>query len=145
MDKNMLIILGVAILFIVVLLGCWIWRSCGSCNKEGIELPKKGAPSKEASVPSKKNGTLVLLWGTNCPHCHNMMSDWNEAKQNLQDMIHVVDMNEQNPNMQKLSQGLRGVPTIRYYPDGITQPENFIEYNGNRSAESIEQFARENM
>jgi hypothetical protein len=69
-----------------------------------------------------------------------MRPAWDQAKQQL-DQSGQVDaiLIEDQAEIQKC--GVRGFPTVRMYPEGYPS-QNFIEYQGNRSIESLITFAR---
>lgn len=82
---------------------------------------------------------LVLFYLSGCGHSRNMRADWDQASQQLRqsgqlDCILIEDQAE----MQK--HGIRGLPTVKLFPNGLGS-SNSIEYDGDRSVESLVAFA----
>jgi hypothetical protein len=71
-----------------------------------------------------------------------MMPDWQKAEGILKQMgiCEPISLNDQRDAEEVHKHGISGWPTIRYYPDGF--PGRFVEYRGNRSAESLVKFAQ---
>jgi thiol-disulfide isomerase/thioredoxin len=114
--------------------------------------PHGGGPPQGIMKPSQKDvetvvggggSSMVLFHSDHCGHCVNMLPAWEETKQNLSQgsQFDVIAFeNGQNPQeVQK--NNIKGFPTVRFYPDGYPS-SNFVEYRGNRSAESFIKFAQ---
>jgi len=86
---------------------------------------------------------LVLFYNENCGPCRAMMNAWNEAYDILeQDGNYDIIAISSKDNMEEFKyHGVYGTPTIRFYPNGFPS-EQYIQYTGNRSTESIVNFAR---
>jgi protein disulfide-isomerase A6 len=81
-----------------------------------------------------------LFYSNGCGHSRNMRPAWDQAKQSLQQAGQVDCILIEDPaEMQK--HGIRGFPTVKFYPGGFPSA-NSIDYQGNRSAESLITFAR---
>ncbi len=82
--------------------------------------------------------TLVLFYNSDCGHSRNMLSDWEQAKQQLQQSGQVdCIMFEDQKIMRKY--GIIGLPTVKFFPNGLDGP-NSIEYKGDRTANSLISF-----
>lgn len=95
----------------------------------------KEQPPKDKPIPS-----LVLFYANWCGHSQNFLDVWSQLmKQNLKcDMIGLEQ--EKNPKDIEVN-SISGFPTIRLYPSGyIPASQDYIEYNGNRSLESLTDF-----
>ena len=100
---------------------------------------QQGSQHMESYVGNGKPA-LVLFYSNGCGHSRNMRPAWDQAKQQLQqsgqvDCILIEDPGE----MQKY--GIGGFPTVKLFPGGLGS-SNSINYQGNRSAESLVTFAR---
>lgn len=89
---------------------------------------------------------LVLFHANWCGACKHAKPSWDQAKDTLQKtasgQIEVIDI-EQTANPAAVqANDIKGFPTIRFYPHGFGQPQTFAEYNGNRTVESLLNFAR---
>ena len=142
----MLLTFGGIFLFVIILIGCWVYRK--NNNNEKMQLPQpprqRQAPKAQVAPPAqnKPKGAIVLFYGVNCPHCHSMMPEWQRAKAELQKFVQAIEI-ETSSNPMAQQANLRGVPTIRKYPNGVEDFNNFIEYSGNRTADSIVDFAKQ--
>jgi thiol-disulfide isomerase/thioredoxin len=89
---------------------------------------------------------LVLFHANWCGACKHAMPSWEQARDTLQKtasgQIEVISI-EQTANPEATqANDIKGFPTIRFYPHGFGQPQTFAEYNGNRTVESLLNFAR---
>jgi len=117
-------------------------RSTGTSNFQE-ETPPPRAPAPSPVTPhntDRKGPTMVLFYGDHCPHCHNMMPAWEEAKKQLSGKVYFKELESKNPETASHPPP-KGVPTIRLFPQGTNDVNAFIEYNGDRSAGSLAQFA----
>jgi len=81
-----------------------------------------------------------------------MMAAWHQAAQVLrQSGVQVEDLEYSKHKDIVQRCGVQGFPTIRLYPEGVGIPGTntmdysvgkFVEYRGNRTAESLIKFAR---
>lgn len=106
--------------------------------KETVIPPFSGAPLARQAAPGEP--VMVMFWGVNCGHCVKMKPAWAEAARVLHNRIKLVDCESQDPSIGQF-QGIRGYPTVRLYPQGLDHLDNFIEYQGDRSVQSLVQFA----
>jgi thiol-disulfide isomerase/thioredoxin len=106
-----------------------------------VQEVKVTPPPTTQPSPSSKKGDLVLFYADWCPHCHHMMNDWLRSKQLLdQDSkMNVISIESKDPELSKHS--VPGFPCIRFFPSGLSNVENFVEYKGPRTTESIVDFA----
>ena len=85
-------------------------------------------------------GTLALFHADWCGHCKRFMPEFNKFKSGYNGPVNVVAYNEgQNKDMMQ-QHGVQGYPTIRYYPNGLTDTQNFMDYEGPRTAQGLEGF-----
>lgn len=110
---------------------------------EAVNAARDQRPIPPASAPPQQSGSgsvLILFYGDHCPHCHNMMPAWAEVKKMLAGKMGVMEIEGQDPKMANFVPP-KGVPTVRYYPGGPENQQNFIDYSGDRSAQSLVNFA----
>jgi len=92
---------------------------------------------------SKK--TLVIFKANWCGHCQRAMPEFRKVEEEGQKSgkydVMIVDADSE-PELIK-NEGVQGFPTIRLYPNGL-DGKKYMEYNGDRSAEDISQFAESN-
>ena len=88
-----------------------------------------------------KNGVVALFYSNGCPHCRNMMDDWEQFKSSPEVANSGIAIREFGDGETQHHQ-VKGVPTIRYYPAGrFPDPSTATKYNGDRSAASLARFA----
>lgn len=102
--------------------------------------PRSAPTPSGAPSAGGRAAEMVLFYGENCPHCHAIMPAWKEAKQMLAGKVNLVDLETKQPSY-KNYEAVKGVPTIRLFPNGASDTKNFVEYEGDRSASSMAQFA----
>ncbi len=101
-----------------------------------VFIPCKDDTNSEINYPC-----FVLVYKNGCPPCEGMKSDWNSAKEELSNKgVNVYEIDVYSENM-KLFKNISGTPTIRWYKS----QEEFIEYEGNRSRDSLVMFAADNI
>ena len=143
--------LVVALLTVV----CSICTDCVLCNHWPVKFPlgregfqdaadpaaaANGADSqfKGPVVAGGKNGApkIVLYYVPWCPHCKNIMPEWNKLEQNMQGTqteVKKVDC-EANPEAAKQN-NVDGFPTIILFKNGKA-----LNYEGDRTMEEIKSF-----
>ena len=96
----------------------------------------------EEDAPRRSQGRgdypqLIFFHGDWCPHCQRMMPAWNEAKSRLSSKgIKCIDIESADSRIQNYSD-VQGFPTVRLYSSHTT----FVEYTGDRTADSLVDFA----
>lgn len=110
-------------------------RLRGSLEKEMEHRLNEAQPIPTSSAP--QGGSVVLFYDMGCPHCKNMMGAWQQFKERAGTSVDVKEIEFKNAS----GQGVKGVPTVRYYPSGMNNPQGMVEYKGDRSAESLYKFA----
>lgn len=86
---------------------------------------------------------LVMFYAEWCGHSKAMQPSWQQLQQTLAqtnqfDLV-AIDADKNKEEMGR--HGVRGFPTVRYYPQGFPGP-NHIEYKGNRTVDSLMKFVR---
>ena len=131
--------LAVALTALTVLVAYLILRP----QKESLTLSRNAVPphvDDAARVPhntTPPQAEVVLFHSRGCGHCVRMMPTWKECVKELTGKVRFVEVEDQ----EAMRYGIRGFPTIRFYPNGHHTTNNFVEYRGDRSKNSIEKFA----
>jgi thiol-disulfide isomerase/thioredoxin len=141
---TIILIIAVAVLGIGVV---YLFLNMGkkeNYSSAGDKERPQGPPQQMPPSPSPQGGqdegskpTLILLHSLGCPHCRDMMGEWEKLKQAISHKILVREIESAEPAMKQFQ--VRGFPTIRFYPHGLKNPE-FADYKGPRTAEAIVQF-----
>ena len=86
--------------------------------------------------------TLVLFMSPNCGHCRAMKPEWDTFNKMYNGNVNIktIDCSDSSNSQLAREHGVQGYPTIRYYPNGLSDKVSFIEYNGERNANSISDF-----
>ncbi len=115
---------------------------------QALPLASQGDNATETFVGEDSGKpTLVLLWGSWCPHSVNMMPAWENVKKTLnesgtfeakdfetsRDAQIVKDLSQKLP-------GFGGFPDIRIYPQGFGMDSPNVQYKGPRTEEGILKF-----
>lgn len=81
--------------------------------------------------------TLILFKSDHCIHCKKLKPVWNKVvrKYRNKKVLHIqeIDINK-TPSTVKL------VPTIRFYPLGMSDSATFVEYTGDRTQADLTSF-----
>ena len=116
-------------------------ENMGPVNPEAGKSTEKReqapGPHPQGQVP--QGPCLVLFRADWCGHCRALAPSWEEVKKVAADNRRlVIEVTDKDPELAKHS--IKGFPTIRYYPEGLGNPGNFVEYTGERAAQPILQF-----
>lgn len=127
------VLIGSLVLAIAVVIYLYMNRT-----KEGIQMPQP----RSAPPSQNPNGapTLVLFHADWCPHCKDVMGTWGEVEKITQGKLQCIKIESKqiDPKAE-----IKGFPTIRFYPHGLASPD-YIKYEGDRSLQSILDFASQN-
>ncbi|EGR33469.1 protein disulfide isomerase family protein, putative [Ichthyophthirius multifiliis] len=87
---------------------------------------------------------FVEFYAPWCGHCKNLAPEWNKLATNLKSQkinVAKVDATVHSKVAQRF--GVNGYPTLKFFPTGNKTDKNVIPYNGNRDANSMENWAKE--
>lgn len=103
------------------------------------EAPRASAgPVAPVGSSEGDKPALVLFHASWCPHCKDVLPLWPQLKSMVNGQLDVIDIESKDPRM--AAHSIRGFPTIRLYPKGLSNPTMFIEHVGPRTIEGITQF-----
>ncbi|XP_003744350.1 protein disulfide-isomerase A6 homolog [Galendromus occidentalis] len=94
-------------------------------------------------VLDSKDIWLVEFYAPWCGHCKNLAPHWAKAATQLKGQVKLGAVD--STVYQELAQeyGVRGYPTIKYFPAGPKDSNSAEEYNGGRTADDIVAWASE--
>ena len=150
---------NIVLIGIIVVLGLaliYMWSMMGSKDgfrktEDGGDRPKppaaprpsvkpEGSPSGSTRLDSETQGpSFLLLHATWCPHCVAMLPEWKKLEKMLDGKLEVLDLESKHADMAKFNP--QGFPTIRFYPHGTSNKQDFVEYKGPRTADAMAKFA----
>ena len=89
------------------------------------ELGNSNNPNKEA--------LFVMYYAEWCGHCKRTMPEFQKLMDNYKGNVKVMAINSEDQQQAELvkSQKIEGFPTIRLYPDGLSN--DYKDYNGGRT------------
>ncbi len=89
---------------------------------------------------------LVKFYLNGCPPCKALAPEWEKLEKELEGLpikLISLEYNENPELMKKL--GIQGFPTIRLYKNGLEDQNVFVEHTGQRHAENLIEFVKENL
>ena len=99
----------------------------------------KGGINLEA-FQNENQPSLVIFKAEWCGHCKRTMPEVQKLmNKNLENVKIVVVDSDQQPDLVK-AHGVQGFPTIRMYPQGLNNKENYTDYEGERNVEGFTTF-----
>ncbi|CAI7582515.1 unnamed protein product [Penicillium bialowiezense] len=111
-----------------------------SAQKEVSNVEFLNDVSFKATVGADKD-VLVAFTAPWCGHCKTLAPTWeslaNDYARESNVVIAKVDAEAENARALTKEQGVTGYPTIKFFPKGSTEPEN---YSGARSEEAFVKF-----
>jgi len=87
--------------------------------------------------------TFALFYAPWCPHCKSLIPIWDKLiSANKTDVkLAKIDCESDKDTARKF--GIESFPTIYFLPTGLNNPENRIEYKGDRSGEAFLAFIQD--
>lgn len=95
--------------------------------------PAGAAPAQTGGAPA-----LVLFHATWCPHCKDVLPIWQQLKAGTKGGIQILDIESKDPALTQHQ--IPGFPTIRFFPRGLSVPQDHQDYKGPRTLEGIVQY-----
>lgn len=99
------------------------------------------APQQQPMTPKP---TIVLFHAEWCGFCKKMAPEWEKAKKFLENHISVLDFEAKSNPSEIKRNDIAGFPCVRLYLNGYPS-DNYIEYKGNRTADSLIDFVKDNV
>lgn len=95
----------------------------------------------EEKVLNSDEPWLVEFYAPWCGHCKSLAGPWASAAARLKGKVNMgaIDATKEGSLGQKF--GVRGYPTIKYFPAGPKDESSAEDYDGGRDANSIEKWA----
>ena len=76
-----------------------------------------------------------------CGHCKNLAPAWADAATQLKGKVKLGALDATKETIKASEYGVRGYPTIKWFPGGVKSASDVKEYEGGRSASDIVNFA----
>lgn len=142
MITNPLIIFIFMIIALIIILA--IFRPASPFLNLGIGMNAhigelKGSFEFEA-FDNQNGPVFAMFYAEWCGHCKTTKPQFKQLIDNYKGPVKIMLVDSEAPENKDLvqSQNIKGFPTIRYYPSGISQ--NYQEYNGGRTYADFTQF-----
>jgi thiol-disulfide isomerase/thioredoxin len=83
---------------------------------------------------------FVMYYAEWCGHCKRTMPEFNKLMNNYNGSVKIILINSEQDEYKDLikSQDIKGFPTIRYYPSGLSS--DYQEYSGGRTESDFMQY-----
>jgi thiol-disulfide isomerase/thioredoxin len=108
---------------------------------EGFSNDEKIKLAMENNKP-----TMAFFYAPWCPHCKTSLPLWNSfQEENNKDNVNIVSIDctkEENKEIAK-KHGVNGYPTIKYLPNGLSNPSGVVDFNGPRTKQGFSSFLSE--
>lgn len=153
-NRSVLLCLAGALVIALVVICFLVFRSNGSSKPKAepmqhqhvervIQRPSPTPqPAPQPTQAPSSGPALVLFYAEWCGHSKNMTPAWKQASESLKSQgLNVIEFEHGKDGEEMQKHGVKGFPSLRFYPEGFPS-SNFIEYKGDRSAESIIKFAQ---
>lgn len=123
------------LIFIVALFVLYQFSVAG---RKRVQLPQI---MKREGFENKKDGVFAFFYADWCGHCQRAKPAWNELENNATGLgVNLAKINsDEQPDVVK-QHGVSGFPTIRYYPNGMNDVDNRVEYSGERTYNGFKSF-----
>lgn len=143
MYTNPLFIIIMILLALIIILA--IFRSAGPFLTMGFGVNAhigdlKGSFELEAFDNNNKDAMLVMYYAEWCGHCKRTMPAFKKLMNEYKGNVKIILINSEDKENEELvkNQNIKGFPTIRYYPSGIS--DKFEEYQGGREYTDFVQY-----
>lgn len=141
-NTNIVLLAAIAVL-IGVIVYMYTSKTKENMTADGAPRPPM-PPATSGGTAAKGDGEgpetpcLTLFHADWCPHCKHVLPEWEKIKQALQGKHAVADFESKHPMMTNFQ--IKGFPTIRYFPKGMSNPSVHVDYSGERTADAILKF-----
>ena len=97
----------------------------------------------QVTEPLAGDSKLVLFYAPWCGHCKTLMPAWDQLAQENKDVMMKVNCDEQPEVAEK--HGIAGFPTIKFCRNGLHDANNTVTYDGDRTADAINEFLQKHL
>lgn len=128
------------------MLGTLLFISAANAHDWGGNVQVLTDSNFDSKVLDSDDVWLVNFYAPWCPHCKNLKPIYEEAsrairKEGIKNVkLGAIDASEYQSYAQKY--GIRGFPTLKYFPAGPKTENDAKEYNDDRSASGILNWAK---
>jgi thioredoxin-like negative regulator of GroEL len=153
---QMSLIQKVFVIVALVTIICSICTDCLLCKHWPITIPMSSQSMEESFQNNKEEPRIVLYYVPWCPHCKNVMPEWNKLEKEMStekqeenetktetktetEKVKVEKVNCEEKPEEAQKQNVEGFPTIILFKDG-----KVLNYEGERTMESLKEFIESN-
>jgi protein disulfide-isomerase-like protein len=102
----------------------------------------------DSDSPAASAKTLALFYAPWCGHCKTVMPIWDRLDETHRSSglgeITIIKVNCDEQKDVAKQHGVSGFPTIKLFPQGLNVPDQAVEYQGDRSYDSLVDFMKSN-
>ncbi|KAI5476454.1 protein disulfide-isomerase A6 [Pseudohyphozyma bogoriensis] len=104
-------------------------------NSKAVKQLQNSASIKNALAKAQR-ASMVVAYAPWCGHCKNLGPEFDKAAENLKGLVNfvAVDCDAEHNKAWCGEQGVRGFPTLKFFPGGTAPPE---DYQGERKAKAM--------
>ena len=140
--SNPLVIVVLMLLVVLVILG--VIRMIMPSFSAGVGFNAHlGTIKGNINLEAFENGNspcLVIFKAEWCGHCKNTMPEIQKLQQEQLGNVNIVVVDsDQQPQLIK-EHGVQGFPTIRFYPGGLANKDNYENFDGERNVQGFKTF-----
>jgi protein disulfide-isomerase-like protein len=134
LTRNHYVAIALSVVVVAVLLYLYLRR--GSTSSSPVEV--EGFDQEFGSKPC-----MALFYAPWCGHCKSLMPTWDQLSAQHGEHMTKVNCDENRDMAEK--HGIAGFPTIKFCHNGLNDSENTTEFQGERSADSLNKFLMDNV
>lgn len=132
LTRNHYIAIALSVVVVAVLLYVYLSRRSNS------EVSTEGFDEGFGNKPC-----MALFYAPWCGHCKSLMPTWDQLSSQNGDYMTKVNCDENRDMAEK--HGIAGFPTIKFCHNGLNDSDNTTEFQGDRSADSLNKFLMDNV
>uniref|UniRef100_A0A0B7AR86 protein disulfide-isomerase n=1 Tax=Arion vulgaris TaxID=1028688 RepID=A0A0B7AR86_9EUPU len=115
-------------------------KSSGSGSSDGKDVVELTDSNFESLVLNSDDMWLVEFFAPWCGHCKNLAPHWSSAASELKGKVKLGALDATVHTVMANRYGVRGYPTIKFFPSGKKDGES-TEYDGGRTSGDIVRWA----
>jgi protein disulfide-isomerase-like protein len=134
-----------AVLAVILLIGIFWPRNNGPNLSVGVGA-HIGNLRGSIEVEAYANGSdlkpqFVMFYAPWCGHCKRIMPAFDQLGENYEG-VSVLKVNcDDQPEMAK-AHGIQGFPTLKFFQNGMEDPQTYVVYDGERNLDGLQSFIR---